>query len=123
MSDWLAPFRAREMALRANAVALLRSPAVLRVALAWRVTPIACELPASPCPAGESAIWRWIWEGVDVDEDAIAAAAGVAPEDARHFLRALILNRLIYPDGSVATIVDEVGNRALAEATLPKGLG
>ena len=122
MPDYLSPFRSRESAFRANAVALLRDPAALRVALAWRVTPVAWSFPSTTCPDSEAAIWQWLWEGVDVDETTIAQAAAVAPEDARHFLRIAILNRLIYPDGTIASIVDEIGNRALAESTLPKGL-
>lgn len=127
MTDPFAYFRSRELALRANAVALLRDPShafsePLRVALAWRVTPVDWTPPATPCPSTESAVWCWLWDGVDADEVQIAIASSLPVEDVRHWLRQLIANRLIYPDGTIAAIVDEIGNRALAEVTLPKGL-
>lgn len=126
--DFLAPFRAREHAFRANAITLLRDPthaysAPLRVALAWRVLPVAWTLPQSPCPMTEAEIWLWLWEGVEADETALAEACGIPPEDVRHWLKQLIANRLIYPDSTVANVVDEIGNRALADVSLPKGLG
>lgn len=123
MADWLAPFRAREPVFRANAAALLMDPACVRVALAWRGLVVSWELPETPCPETEGGAWGWLWEGVDADEEALAQAAGIAPRDARYYLRVLIANRLIYPDGTVADIVDEIGNRQVSGATLPRGLG
>lgn len=128
MADWLDQFRRREADFRGAAVALLRTGAPadnapLRLALAWQAVDPTWEPPADPCPATESAIWRWIWEGVDVDEGEIARAAGVAIEDVRHYLPQLIANRLIYPDGTVSSVVQDVANRAVIDQTLPKGLG
>lgn len=123
MADLFAPFRARELAFRANAVALLRDPDAVRVALSWRSVPVAWKFPDSAPPADEAGIWRWIWTEVDADEADLARASGVAPADVRYWLRVLIANRLIYPDGTIADVVDELANRQVAEATLPKGLG
>lgn len=120
--DPFVQFRRREQALQANAVAVLQAPAALRVALAWRAVRIEFEPPETEPPESEAECWLWIWSGVDTDETALSQAAGVCTHDLRYWLNVLIRNRMIYPDGSVAEIVETIAQRQIGETTLPRGL-
>lgn len=130
MSDRFAHFRAQEHRYRAGAVMLLERregdakilAAPLRLALAWRSVEVSWEVPESDCPESERAVWEWLWSNVTVDYLRLAQASGQTVEDVEHWIPQLIASRLLYPDGSIASIVDQIAEGVINGAVRPKGI-
>lgn len=84
---------------------LLNDAKLLSVVSAWpSVARKEWTRPREAEPIGPSfEHWRWLWRGVTVDEEALAAASGLQPIVAAEKLRQAIALASIFPDGSLAT--------------------
>lgn len=103
----LAAFRKRE---QIEDIAVLMGeegfdPTIIRVLTAWQHTDQKWRKPKKPPPNGDlptAANWVWVMKHWAADVTAVADAARVTFSVARASLEALMLNRLIYPDGTMA---------------------
>lgn len=92
--------------------------AAIRVLAAWAHTDHRWVTPARPCPDGGRPTprsYKWLMDGVKVDYDALADAAGVTRSVARQKVAMLLGARLVYPDGKVATAGKLAMQAAIAE--------
>lgn len=95
----LEAFRAAE---RQDAAFIMADePAVVKLCVAWRAVQLDV-LPQGAPPAREVARWAWLWDAVEIDKDALAAATGLMRHELDRALRMAVANRLIYPDGGVS---------------------
>lgn len=88
-----------------RALILLDDPKALRVAVAWSRIPM--QRPARPKADP--------WDGVTWDRAVLAAAARVGASEAREIVTGLRALRLIWPDGSTASVVADMAMRQLAQ--------
>lgn len=95
---------------------------LLRVCLAWAGSCAVFCAPISKLPdtATEQQAWLWLWEGcsVDIEQESTAGplldALGMQYEDARRLMRIAISARIVYPDSTVHSEVQQIAQRALS---------
>jgi hypothetical protein len=76
----------------------------MRVLAAFQNATQRWSAPARPCPDGglpTAAAWAWLMSGWQIDELALADAAGLSVATTRAKLAMLTGARLIFPDGSM----------------------
>lgn len=103
----LAPFRGLEQ--NTDAVVVLGDEQAMRVLVAWQKLDNKWSPPTARAPVVSAGamgrLWKWVVAGWDIGgvERDIARLAGVPRHIAHEKLEMLVGNRLIYPDGSMAS--------------------
>ena len=85
-----------------------------KVLLAWDKVPVTMGKAKATFKAGDG-LWEELWEGVGIDLSKLSAVTGL--RKAGYFVNMLKGYRLIYPDGTIATIGQKV-LRIMAKAEL-----
>ena len=87
----------------ASAYLLVDDAEARRIVAAWSTFPSLWSAPTGQAPADPARRWEWLWRGCRVSFAALAVCSGVVPSVTREKFALLKGNRLIYPDGSIAT--------------------
>ena len=90
----------------------LRSVDML-VATAWQTSSPQWERPEAEPPTDDAELWEWLWDGVLMDLDRIAANSGLPAYIAVATLRRLASQKLVYPNGMISPWFVKVSAMAL----------
>ena len=78
-----------------------------KIVVAWTNTPVARVKRLAPLKGkSENAAWEWLWHNTRYSEEDFISRIPAAGSKVAHKIRALIGNRVLYPDGTVNSYVD-----------------
>ena len=73
-----------------------------RVLAAWSRISTKWKKPSGKPPADEHQRWLWLWMGASYDLQQLTQATRLTERQAVSALRACVLARLVYPDGTIS---------------------
>jgi hypothetical protein len=77
-----------------------------RIVIAWTNTKTSISKKVSPLKTDvESEIWDWLWQNTEFSLDELRMKSSVSSLEINGWLRPLIANRIIYPDGTLNSFV------------------
>ncbi len=104
LEDVIAPFRAMES--NEDAIPILGDEDAMKCLAAWAKTDQLWRKPKKRAPVlkhnNHAAVWSWVDSGWHHDIGLVAVAAGLSQRIAAEKIAMLVVNRLIYPDGSMS---------------------
>jgi hypothetical protein len=86
---------------------LVDAPELIRTTVAWTNTTatIRTKLTKYPRAGGSNAWWDWLWENTEYSRQQLVQKTGLSEYLLDRRLRMLIENRIIYPDGTIHSLV------------------
>lgn len=104
LQELLALFREQEPRRMHTITVMINNDDLKTIASAWTSIHVRWKAHPSKQPdaSDEGALWEWLWKGVDYSEVDLGIAAAIARARVSVLVKTLILNRLIYPDGTIA---------------------
>ncbi len=96
----------RDAAANRDAAAITGDEGAIKICSAWNKIPVQWKKAAGKAPANVTACWLWLWEGCSYDLKKLAAAAQLSERKTLKALRACVIARLLYPDGTISTAAE-----------------
>ena len=116
LAEYLKPFRALGENPRVLRV-VQEDPDCRTIAAAWELVPCTWQHPQTPPPGEPIGQWKWLWGGVSFDLDSLVEAAEPSLRDVlKDKLSKLMAFHVIYPDGSIAKMLQVEINRQVRES-------
>jgi hypothetical protein len=95
---------------------ILEDEMAQKVLVAWPRITITRKPNSDPLPEDDNGVWRWLWRGVEFDANELASIAAIHVLMARQKVDQLRGNRLIFPDGTIAKMAEQLMTAKAAEA-------
>ena len=67
----------------------------------WSTMSLSWTEPKTTPPSEKSALWDWIWTGVDIKLELISERTGIDAYRVRRIFETMRASRLMYPDGTL----------------------
>ncbi len=84
------------------------SPSLIRIAVAWMNMPIARRKRLTPFPQDAEQRWEWLWLNTVYSTERLTKYMPSSDKELEQKLRALIANKVLYPDGTVNGYVERL---------------
>ena len=96
----------KEMEKPEAVLLLVGNAELIRITVAWMGMPNRRRRRLTEYPGNsEDDTWRWLWENTEYSVSALMNRIPGATEQTEQKFRALVANRILYPDGTVNTFV------------------
>ena len=84
------------------------SPSLIRIVVAWMNMPVDRRKRLTALPEDRAQQWEWLWQNASFSSETLARRLPFLDKELAQKLRALIANKVLYPDGSVNSYVERL---------------